>query len=471
MRGIISYGAYVPFNRLRREAIGAALGTSAGRGTRAVASFDEDSTTLAVEAGRLALRGAPDGAQPGVVLFATAAPAYQDKNNASAIHAALDLPVGAPAYDAVGSARSGFGVLDAAAHDRRTVLALVSEVRTGLAGGADEAQSGDAAAAFLVADDTVGPVLAEHVGGAHASSEFLDRWRTPGESHSKIWEERFSEAAYLPLVEDAVRRAYDSCGLTPSDVDRVVTAGLAARAVRGAAKFIGVAPEKYADPLTDTVGNAGTAHAGLVLASVLDTAGPGELIMVVSLADGVDVAFFRTTDAITSFEPASTVAHQIERGDDSLDYAKFLTWRRMLTREPPRRPDPDRPAAPPSRRGERWKFGFYGSQCTECGARHLPPARVCVKCEAVDRMEPVRLADVGGTIASYTIDRLAFSESPPMVGTVVDFDGGGRFQIEMTDVDPDAVAIGGRVGMTFRRLFTTDGIHDYFWKARPAIEG
>jgi len=48
--------------------------------------------------------------------------------------------------------------------------------------------------------------------------------------------------------------------------------------------------------------------------------------------------------------------------------------------------------------------------------------------------------------------------------------GGGRYQIEMTDVDPDTVEIGGRVEMTFRRLYTADGIHDYFWKARPLVD-
>jgi uncharacterized OB-fold protein len=40
-------------------------------------------------------------------------------------------------------------------------------------------------------------------------------------------------------------------------------------------------------------------------------------------------------------------------------------------------------------------------------------------------------------------------------------------QCELTDVDPAAVRIGDRVEMTFRRLYTQDGIHDYFWKARP----
>jgi uncharacterized OB-fold protein len=82
-------------------------------------------------------------------------------------------------------------------------------------------------------------------------------------------------------------------------------------------------------------------------------------------------------------------------------------------------------------------------------------------------MELERLADVPGTIATYTLDRLAFSLHPPVVVAVVDFDGGGRFQCELTDVDPSAVAIGQRVEMTFRRLFTAEGVHNYFWKAKP----
>ena len=77
------------------------------------------------------------------------------------------------------------------------------------------------------------------------------------------------------------------------------------------------------------------------------------------------------------------------------------------------------------------------------------------------------MADTEATIATYTIDRLAYSPSPPIVFAVLDFDGGGRFPVELTDVDPDTVEIGDRVTMTFRKLFTADGIHDYFWKAKP----
>jgi uncharacterized OB-fold protein len=86
---------------------------------------------------------------------------------------------------------------------------------------------------------------------------------------------------------------------------------------------------------------------------------------------------------------------------------------------------------------------------------------------AIDQMTMVRMADVPATIATYTVDRLAYSLSPPVVAAVIDFDGGGRFQCELTDVDPATVAIGDRVEMTFRRLFTARGVHNYFWKARP----
>jgi uncharacterized OB-fold protein len=77
------------------------------------------------------------------------------------------------------------------------------------------------------------------------------------------------------------------------------------------------------------------------------------------------------------------------------------------------------------------------------------------------------MADIPARVATYTIDRLAYTPSPPMIATVVDFHGGGRFRCELTDSGP-AVAIGDEVEMTFRRLTTSEtGVHNYFWKARP----
>ena len=90
MAGIAAYGAYVPYYRLQRAAIGAALGAGGGKGTRAVASYDEDATSMGVEAARIAMKAA-NGIAPQAVFFATSTPPYLDKTNAAAIHAALGI--------------------------------------------------------------------------------------------------------------------------------------------------------------------------------------------------------------------------------------------------------------------------------------------------------------------------------------------------------------------------------------------
>ena len=464
--GIIGYGAYVPFFRLQRSAIANALQTMTGPGERAVASYDEDTTSLAVEAGRIALRTLGD-TPVGALHFATAAPAYLDKTNANAIHAALGLDTSAPAYDMVGSVRSGVGALRAALDAGTTTMVVTADVRVGLAGGADEIGGGDAAVAFVCGDGADGPLLAELVGAASATGEFLDRWRVPGDAASQVWEERFSEHAYRPLVEQALTDAYKETGVSPDAVDHLVVAGPSARANRAATRIAGAPAEAIADDLGAVVGNSGTAHPGLVLASVLDRAQAGQLVALLTVADGADVLLFRTTDALAAHRPLPSVADQVAAGRNDLRYESFLTWRGALVREGPRRPDPQKPAPPPTLRSEDWKFAFTGSRCRVCGARHLPPQRVCVNCQAVDEMDADRLADVPATVATFTVDRLAPSLNSPIVVGVLDFDGGGRYQCELTDVDASEVSIGMRVEMTFRRMSTVDGVHNYFWKARP----
>ena len=463
-RGIVSYGAYLPFWRLQRAAIGSALGGKGGRGTRAVASYDEDTTSMAVEAARIALRGRDMPID--TVLFATAAPAYQDKTNATAIAAALSLDTDILAADVTGAVRSGSAAMHAGLRGDSASLVLLSDMRNGLPGSAEERDGGDGAAALVLGTEANGPLLAEYVGGGSVSDEFLDRWRSPGERRSQVWEERFGETSYVPLGVRALTKALNGAGLSVDQLDHVVVAGLHARAIRSFIKTMKFNADQLVDDFADTIGNTGTAQAAIGLSAALDVAAADEVIAVIVLADGADVLLFRTTTALTDARSLRPVAAQISAGRDDLAYPKFLTWRGYLEQEPPRRPDPDRPAAPPTHRTEGWKYAFTGSRC-ECGQLHLPPQRVCVKCGLVDRMAEVRLADVPATVATYTMDHLAFSMSPPTVAAVLDFDGGGRFMSELTDVDPAQLTVGTRVEMTFRRLYTSGGVHNYFWKARP----
>ena len=481
MGGLVGYGAYVPYYQLERTRIAGVLGSGGGSGTRSVAAFDEDTTSMAVAAGRAALAGMTGpGGQPGrgcvrQLFFATTVPAYADKTNATAVHAALRLPADALAVDMAGAVRSGVGALVTAAASAGPAMAVLADIRTGLPGSADERDGGDGAAAFVFsgADASAGlPVLAEVIGQGSATAEFLDRWRAPGAAASRVWEERFGEQAYGPLAEAAMDDALKQAGLTPGQVDHLVVAGLPARAVSRTIRAAGVPAEAVAGhhalPLSGRIGNAGTAQPGILLADVLDRAGPGETVLLVVLADGAFALVLRTTEALASHRQPQSVAAQIEAGSTALDYATFLSWRGFLDREPPRRPDPDSVAAPPAQRRTDWKFGLVAAKCTRCGTRSLPPDRVCQQCHAADEMIPEPLADVPATVTTYTVDRLAYTPSPPVLMVVLDFDGGGRMRCQLTDAAEDEVGIGLRVEMTFRRLVTASGVHNYFWKARPA---
>ena len=471
MRGIVSAAGYVPYRRLARADIAAFMGSGGGKGTRAVASHDEDTTTLGVEAARLALRGAP-GHTPDALWFSTSRPAYLDKTNATAVAAALRLPGDTGAYDFGGALRSGTGALLAALRGAGTTLVVGSDLRDGLPTSADEAAGGDAGAAVLVGD---GPdLLAEFAGAASATDEFTDRWRAPGDRVSRLWEERFGENRYLALGRDALDRALKSAGLAAADIGRLVVTGMHGRAVSGLTRRLGLGEGVVADDLTTSVGQSGVAHPLLVLTATLESlAGStptGTPVVLVHLADGADALVLRTGEALEAWRPPRPVAEQVAKGAP-LTYSKFLSWRGQLTPEPPRRPEPARVSSTAAHRNEEWKFGFVGSKDRSSGAVHLPPSRVSMEGGAVDDMDPVGMADALGTVVTSTIDRLAYSPSPPIVFAVVDFDEGGRYPVELTDTDANEIRAGSRVEMTFRRLFSADGIHDYFWKARPVRTG
>jgi 3-hydroxy-3-methylglutaryl CoA synthase len=449
----------VPYFRLTRAVIGA------GKGERAVASYDEDSVSMAVEAARDAVRG---GVAVDALLFATTSPPYAEKLNAATVQAALDLPEQIASFELGSSTRMGLSALllglDLASAGRRA-LVCAGDVVVGAPGGGRESQGGDGGAAFVTGPDN--EAIARVLGRASSTIEILDVWRLPEDRFAKQWEERFIADTMGPPIAETVQRALQQAGVEASTLATVILDGTNARSMANLPKLLGLKPEQLADTLAANVGRTGAAHAGLLLARALDSAKPGDRILVVCEADGVDALVLEVTDKIKDLLPAHKVDRWISSKRNDLAYNSYLKWRGILPFEPPRRPDPERPAAPPMRRHERWKLAFVGSRCTKCQTGHLPPQRVCVKCGAIDEMREERYADTSCRITTYTLDYLAYSLQPPVVVAIADYEGSGRFGCELTDVDPKEVAIGNQLEMTFRRLYTAQGVHNYFWKARP----
>ena len=454
MRGVLGYHAHVPRYRLDRSTVAAA-----GRGTRAVASWDQDALTLGVEAARAALASAPP-ASVRALYYATTSPTYADKSDAAVVHAALGLPEDAFAADLGGSTRSAIAALRGGFDARGTALVVAADLRGGLPGSADEREGGDAAAAFIVGEGDESSVVAEMLSVASRTQEVLERWRAPGETASRVWEERFGERVLVPLGRAALSEALERAEVAETAVDHLVVTGPHARAVR---RVAGAATPRAAVPdRLDDIGNTGAAHPGLLLAAALDRAAAGDTIALVHLGAGADALVFRVAGGVERHRQEG--AHQPDAATREVRYLDFLGWRGLIPMEPPRRPDPEPPAGPPSFRRGSWKFGFTASRCAACGQRHMPPQLVCMRCHGRSMVDE-RMADTPGTIATYTVDHLAFSPSPPIYATVVDFDGGGRFRCEVADADPDAVRIGARVRMSFRRMHVARGVANYFWKA------
>jgi hydroxymethylglutaryl-CoA synthase len=90
MAGIVSYGAYIPIYRLKRDEMGRAWSRGSGGGERAVANFDEDSATMAVEA-VIDCLGDSDRDNVDGLYFASTTPPYREKQTASLVALAADL--------------------------------------------------------------------------------------------------------------------------------------------------------------------------------------------------------------------------------------------------------------------------------------------------------------------------------------------------------------------------------------------
>ena len=415
-----------------------------GKGTRTVASYDEDTTTMGVEAARLALRGAAT-LVPGAAVVRHRRPRVPRQDNATAIHAALRLDTDVPAFD--------FGGVAAlrrrrAPCSRSTGNGRVARGRRrrahGLAG--QRRRSRRAATApprSSSATDADGPVIAEYLGAASATDEFIDRWRTPGEQRTQGLGGAVRRDAVRAARRAGVeRRARRRPGSPPSDVDRADRHRHARRAVARAigGKLDGVAGVDRR-PGGDRRQHRRRAARRCCSPTRSSRPSPARSIALVVLADGADVLLFRTTDAIgvvPAGAPGRDAGRERRRRCPTASSSRGAACSPV---EPPRRPEPRRISATAAARSEDWKFGFVGSQDRDTGVRApAARARLARRRRASTRWSRRRWPTSQGTIVTFTVDRIAYSPSPPIVFAVVDFDGGGRLPVELTDVDADELA-------------------------------
>lgn len=480
MVGIISYGGYVPRMRLQRSAIYAANRWFApglkglARGERAIANWDEDSITMAVEAARDCLHGQDTGAIGAVLMASTTLP-YTDRQNAGIAKEALNLPDAIAALDIGGSQRAATSMLVQAMHSATAgggaVLALASDQRQARPASEAELVNGDAAAAFLVGPDDG---IARFIGSHSVTADFVDHYRAAGQAYDYDWETRWvREEGHLKLGGSAISGALAKFGIEPSQITHLIV-GIAARGAAAAlARKAGISPEAVRDDLSAVLGNAGTAHPLVMLAHALETANPGDKILVLGFGQGADVLLLEATDAIAQAKPPVGISGWLGRAVKEENYLKYLAFNGELRLELGKRAEfSQRPVLTALYRNRKTVLGLVGGRCTRTGTVQFPRSEISVNQNdpAIGTQEDYPLADRPARILTFTADSLTYTPDPPSYYGMVEFEGGGRMLAEFTDAAPDSVAVGAPMRMMFRiKAQDADtGFTKYFWKAVPA---
>jgi hydroxymethylglutaryl-CoA synthase len=470
MVGITSYGAYIPYYRLNRAEIGKAWGGGFQPGEKAVANYDEDSITMAVAAGMDCTTGIDPKGIGGLYFASTTSP-YKEKQAAAIIAMAVDLNREIFTVDFGNSLRGGTSAMKAAmdavvAGSSKNVLVCAADTRLGYPNGENEMSFGDGAAAFVIGDTKV----AAAIEGAYTlSNEMIDVWRSEKDTFVNVWEERFvREKGYESVIPEAVSAAMKKFKLTAKDFAKFVCYSPNSRQLPPIARKLGFDQKtQVQDILYETVGNTGTASAMMSLVAALEGAKAGDRILLASYSNGCDVFILKVTEEIENIRNRRGIKGNLARKRMVGNYEKYAKWRRLISVQPPARPDPIPPSAVALWRDNKGGLGLYGVKCKSCGFLQYPAQRVCVNCKAKDNFEPYRFARETGNVFTFSHDNLAASIDPPTTICAVDFPQGGRIMCDMTDRSAEEVKVGMPVEMTFRKVGEQGSIHNYWWKCRP----
>lgn len=472
MAGIISFGAYVPFNRLNRADIADAWGAPKMPGERAVANYDEDSLTMAVAAVRDCIKGIGTEGIDGLY-FASTTPPYKEKQTAATIATVLGLDRSALTVDFSGSLRAGTNALRAAMDavnggSAKKVLVCASDVRLGHPMGSSEMTFGDGAGAVLIGSENT---IAEIEGSHTVNNELLDFWRSDQDTFVRSAEDRFvMQEGYTRILMEAVSEALSRFELKKDDFARLAVNAPNARQHAAIGKKLGFDPKTQIQGyLSMEVGDTGTAMSIMSLAAALEESKAGERILLASYGNGCDVFSIKVTgDTDGQPERRGIKGHMKEKQMIS-HYNKYIRWRELMDLQPPPRPPKElRQPTPAAQWRENDKeLKLNGSKCNNCGAPQYPVQRICMICNTKDDFEYYSFADRKAQVSSFSHDYVMETTDPPVTLTVVNFEGGGRVICDMTDRDPDEVKVGMPLEMTFRRLYYVGGIYNYWWKCKP----
>ena len=474
--GILSFGAYIPRLRMSRQGIADAVGWAVpsvkglATGERAVANWDEDVITMAAEAGRECLRDV--GATVKAVQLASTTLPFLDRSNSGVVADALRCGKTINTEDLSGSRRAATSALIRLAqmnYANGATLLLASECRDTQPGSLQEMRYGHGAAGILVG---AGEPIALFKGVGSIHEDLVDQYRSADGQYDYPLEERWvRDEGYFKIVPGAIEAALADAGTSIGEIHRIAFPASTSLA-RGLAQKLGVGTDLFVDPLLHNCGDCGTAHPLLMLASALETAVPGEQILLLGFGQGADAIVLETTPKLAELQSDRGPGHRLAHKRQTDNYTFFVSLRNQISIDFGIRAERDNRTALSALYRKRDAIsGMLGGRCSDCNTLQFPSTPICVKCGAHESQTPESLSGLIGKVKSYTEDWMAYTRSPPYIYGNVEFKDGANVMLEFTDFEPGQVEIGTRVRMVFRvkDYDNKRNFHRYFWKPAPLL--
>ncbi len=474
MIGIKSYGAYLPKYLMPRELIAKAWNFPSRPGNKVVASADEDSLTMAVEAGIDCLSGIDPKSIDGL-FFASTTQVYTEKASASSIAMVLDLREDIVTADFTDSLKAGTTALARAVDtikankDISKILVVASDMREAEPATTWEFGFADGAAAFLIAEGDKLPIIIDDY--FSISANVTGPWkRTKEDSFVRTFETKMDNQIYTQSIIKVMSEIMKRNNLNPNDIDIAAyyynnprTHGRISKAM----KFNqGVAQ----NGLFFQLGDLGTPMSFMLLISAMKNPTENAKAILVGFGDGADAILLHIQDT-TALTELSRTHMGLARHQQSMklleNYNVYVENKKLLEKDRYVR----KSSAVTLWRDTPSVYKMYGLRCKNCGTVQYPTTgRSCIICRADDQLDLIKLA-LKGKIFTYSLDHLVGGSymDTPVPRCVIDLDGGGRVLLDMTEIEnpEENVSIGMEVELTFRRLHEGGEFKNYYWKCRP----
>ena len=473
--GITGFGAYIPRLRIDRSHIANAHAwmapslRRAAKGERAFCSWDEDAITMAVEAGRDCLKNVDPKSIGRITLASTTSP-FADLQGSAIAAGALRLEENTASMDIANSQRAATSGFIQTLHSAQSTLFIASERPAAKPASPQELGFGAGAAAYVTGTENV---IVEFLASATVTANFVDHFRAAEEKYNYYWEERWiRDEGIGKLAIKAATSALEKAGVGATEIDHLIVPPVQRGAAQAVARKLGF-KGNLADDLQMGCGYTGTAHPLLMLANVLEQAGPGERILLIGFGQGADAVVLRTTEHLASRQPARGIKGNLADKLDTRDYLRMLSFYQGIELEWGMRSEKNSKTMFSTQyRAVEQTAGFNAGRCGRCDTVQFPQLQYCVNTDCqtpAAEFEDISLIDEPCEVFTFTSDWLSYYPAPPLYVGFIQFDNGARVSMEMVDIGNDGLA----VGMPMRNVFRVKdidqqrGFRRYFWKATP----